>query len=86
MSLYPCKLFHKCCIIINLWAHGSRTLANHSFRIMWVPEKGRTDIVEEVEVEVVVPTRVRLQQGAMTECDSVVARCVPGCGLGAGGE
>ena len=42
--------------------------------------------MEGVGVEVVVPTRVRLQQGAVTECDSVVAQCVPGCGLGAGGE
>ena len=55
----------------------SLTLVNHSFRFMWGPEKGRTDIEEEVEVEVVVPTRVRLQQGAMTECDSVVAQWSP---------
>ena len=57
-----------------MWTHRSRTLANHSFRIMWGPEKGRTDIEEGVEVEVVVPTRVRLQQGAVAECDSVVAQ------------
>jgi hypothetical protein len=53
---------------------------------MWGPEKGRTDIAEGVDVEVDVPTRVRWLQGAMTECDSVVARCVWGCELGAGGE
>jgi hypothetical protein len=40
---------------------GALLLANHSFRIMWSPEKGRTDIEEGVDVEVVVPTRVRLQ-------------------------
>jgi hypothetical protein len=43
----------------------------HFFRIIWGPEKGRTDIEKGVEVEVDVPTRVRLQYGAMTECDSV---------------
>ena len=31
----------------------------------------RTDIEREVEVEVDVPTRVRVQYGAMTECDSI---------------
>jgi hypothetical protein len=45
---------------------------------MWGPEKGRMDIEEGVNVEVVVPTRVRLQLGAMAECDSVLAQCVPG--------
>ena len=33
-------------------------LADHSVRIMWGPEKGRTDIEKGVEVEDV-PTRVR---------------------------
>ena len=36
-------------------------MVNHSFRIMWGSEKGRTDIEKGVEVEVDVPTRVHLQ-------------------------
>jgi hypothetical protein len=50
-------------------------LANHSFRFMWGPEKGRTDIEEGVGFEVVVPHsgalavrrdgRVRQRVGAM---------------------
>ena len=45
----------------------SRTLANHSLRIMWGPEKGRTDI----EKGVVLSCRLgaRIPQSVMTECD-----------------
>jgi hypothetical protein len=52
-------------------------LVNHSFRIMWGPGKGRMDIEKGVEVEVDVPTRVCLQWGAMTECDSVCVAVFP---------
>jgi hypothetical protein len=41
--------------------HRAVHLANHSFRFMWGPEKSRTDIEKGAEVEVDVPTRVRLQ-------------------------
>jgi hypothetical protein len=41
---------------------------------MWGPEKGRTDIVEGVEVEVVVPQSDALTVRRGGECDSVLAQ------------
>jgi hypothetical protein len=54
--MQPIKKKHKSNKLVGLEA---LRLANHSFRIMWGPEKGWTDIEKEVEVEVDVPTRVR---------------------------
>ena len=46
---------YGCFLYVLVGIYRCRTLANHSFRIMWGPEKGRMYIEEGVDVEVVVP-------------------------------
>jgi hypothetical protein len=56
-----CLVQYAICNNIREWANRCRTFGKPLLQDMWGPKKGRTDIVEKVDVEVGVPTRLRLQ-------------------------